>query len=141
HHHLEQSLARWPGNSRALLLAEQTARRLDDCAAAERCLSDYEHRYGSTEEGQLEWLLLGAQQGDLAGQDSHLESLVRANHPARPLILEALAKGYMNVARWNRMLSCLDMLLEREPTNIPALVLHGKGWEGLHNPERALEDY
>jgi tetratricopeptide (TPR) repeat protein len=141
HEHLEQSLASWPGNSRAICGAAQTARRLDDCALAERYLTDYEQRFGSTDEVRLEWLLLGAQQGDLAGQDSHLESLVLAHHPARPLILEALAKGYMNVARWNRMFSCLDMLLEREPTNTLALVLHGRGWEGLHNPERALEDY
>ena len=141
HQHLEQSLARWSGNAHALLLAVQTARRLDDCAQAERRLTDYEQRYGATEDGRLEWLLLGAQQGDLAVHDSYLESLVHANHPAQALILEALAKGYMNVARRNRMLSCLDLLLKTEPTNTPALVLHGKGWEGLHDPERALEDY
>jgi tetratricopeptide (TPR) repeat protein len=139
--HLEQSLGKWPGNSRALFLAAQTARRLDDCAEAERRLAEYEHRQGVTEEGRLEWLLLGIQQGDLGGQDSRLESLVQANDPATPLLLEALAKGFMNVARWNRMISCLDMLLKREPTNAPALVLRGKAWEGLHNPERALQDY
>jgi tetratricopeptide (TPR) repeat protein len=139
--HLQQSLSRWPGNSPALLLAAQTARRLDDCVLTERRLTDYERSYGPTEAAELEWLLLGAQQGDLAGHDGYLESLVHANHPNKPLILEALAKGYMNVARWNRMLSCLDLLLEREPTNTPAWILHGKGWDGLHNPERALDDF
>jgi tetratricopeptide (TPR) repeat protein len=104
-------------------------------------LGEYEQRRGVTAEGRLEWLLLGVQQGDLGGQDSHLESLVHANDPATPLILEALAKGFMNVARWNRMISCLDMLLKRQPGNVPALILRGKGWEGLHNSERALEDY
>jgi tetratricopeptide (TPR) repeat protein len=139
--HLEQTLPKWPGNSRALFLAAKTARRLDDCALAERRLGEYEQRRGVTEESRLEWLLLGVQQGDLGGQDSHLESLVQANAPATPLILEALAKGSMHVARWNRMISCLDMLLKREPANVPALILRGKGWQGLHNPERALKDY
>lgn len=139
--HLEQSLKLWPGNKRALFLAAQTARRLNDCAEAEHRLVEYERRHGLTKEGQLEWLLLGVQQGDLGGRDSHLESLVQANDPATPLILEALAKGYMSVARWNRMISCLDMLVKREPANAPALILRGRGWEGLRNPEHALQDY
>src|SRR5438270_8142518 len=38
------------GNGRILLLRAQTARRLDDCALAERLLTDYERRHGATEE-------------------------------------------------------------------------------------------
>lgn len=139
--HLERGLGNWPGNSRVLLLAAQTARRLDNCAEAERLLTDHERRQGPTEAAKLEWLLLGVQQGEHAEQEAYLRSLVDAKHPAAPLILEALAKGFMNVSRWSRMRSSLNLLLEREPENIPALILRGKGWDGVHNPERAVEDY
>src|SRR5262249_49165306 len=47
----------------------------------------------------------------------------------------------VNVARWSRMLTCLDLLLKREPTNSPALILRGKGWESGHSLERAVQDY
>jgi tetratricopeptide (TPR) repeat protein len=124
-----------------LFLAAQTARRLDDCARAERLLTDYERRQGVTEESKLEWLLLGLQQGDLAGQVRYLQSLVDAEHPAAPLILEALAKGFLNVSRGSEMLICVNRLLKSEPANAPALILRGQGWEGLHQPERALEDF
>jgi tetratricopeptide (TPR) repeat protein len=139
--YLERSLAKWSGNVRALFLAAQTARRLDDCGQAERRLTEYERRQGVTDESRLEWLLLGVQQGDLGGQVRYLQSLVDAEHPAAPLILEALAKGFLNVSRWSDMFPCLRLLLEREPTNAPALVLRGKRWDGLHYPEQALEDY
>jgi tetratricopeptide (TPR) repeat protein len=139
--HLRQSLAWLPGNARILFLQAQTARRLDDCAKAEKLLLDYQHRQGITEEGRLEWLLLGVQQGDLGGHVRELQSLVDAEHPAASLILEALAKGFMNVARGPEMLTCLNRLLQCEPLNTPALTLRGKGWEELHNPERAVQDY
>src|SRR5207248_10468621 len=71
----------------------------------------------------------------------HLQSLVDAEHPASSLILEALAKGFLNVSRGSDMLICLNLLLKREPRNAQALLLRAKGWEGLHQPERALEDY
>ena len=119
----------------------KTARRLDDCALAERLLTDYERRRGTTEEGKLEWLLLGLQQGDLAGQVRYLQSLVDAEHPAAPLILEALAKGFLNVSRGPDMLVCLNRLLKSQPINAPAPILRGKGWEGLHQTERAVDDY
>jgi tetratricopeptide (TPR) repeat protein len=139
--HLQRCLWNWPGNSRCLFLAAQTARRLDDYAQAERLLTDYERCRGVTEEGKLEWLLLGLQQGDLAGQVRYLQGLVDAEHPAAPLILEALAKGFLNVSRGPDMLVCVNRLLKTEPTNVPALILRGEGWEGLHQTERAVEDY
>src|SRR5207248_3243068 len=139
--HLERSLDTWPRNTRALLLAAQTSRRLDNCADAERRLVEYERRRGVTAEGYLEWLLLGVQQGDFDGQIRYLESLVDAEHPAAPLILEALAKGSMSVSRSNAMLSYLSRLLDREPDNAMALLLRGKRWQSLHDPEGALGDY
>jgi tetratricopeptide (TPR) repeat protein len=139
--HLRQSLAWLPGNTRILFLEAQTARRLGACAEAEKRLLEYQRRQGTTEESRLEWLLLGVQQGDLGGHVRELQSVVDAEHPAAPLILEALAKGFLNVSRGSEMLTCLNRLLEHEPRNTLALALRGKGWEELHNPERALQDH
>jgi tetratricopeptide (TPR) repeat protein len=138
---LRESLGWLPGNARILFLQAQTARRLDDCAEAEKRLLDYQHHRGTTEESRLEWVLLGVQQGDLGGHVRELQSVVDAEHPAAPLILEALAKGFLNVSRGSEMLICLNRLLEREPRNTPAWRLRGMAWEKLHNPERALQDY
>jgi tetratricopeptide (TPR) repeat protein len=140
HRHLERSLSQWR-SARGLFLAAQTARRRDAYAEAEQLLADYVRRREGTPEGELEWLLLGVQQGDFAGQERSLQALVDREHPATPLILEALAKGYMNTFRWSDMVGCLDLLLQREPAHVPALVLRGKGWEGLRQVERAREDY
>src|SRR5216683_529872 len=110
--HFKRSLAKWPGNSRVLFLAAQTARRLDNCAEAERLLTNYEQRHEETDEGRLEWLLLGVQQGDFDGHVQYLQSLLDANQPAAPLIQEALAKGFMSVSRWSSMLPYLNGLLK-----------------------------
>jgi tetratricopeptide (TPR) repeat protein len=67
--------------------------------------------------------------------------LVDAGHASVPLILEALAKGFMNVSRSSRMLNYLDLLLKRDPKNALALILRGKGWEARHSSARPLDDY
>src|SRR5438132_3392031 len=139
--HFKRSLAKWPRNSHVVFLAARTVRRLDNCAEAERLLTDHERRQGETDEGRLEWLLLGVQQGDFDGHVQYLQSLVDAKHLDTPLIQEALAKGFMSVSRWSSMLPHLNGLLQREPTNARALLLRGKRWEAIHDPERALEDY
>src|SRR5262249_44817678 len=70
-----------------------------------------------------------------------LQSLVDQEHLDALLILEALAKGYLNTFRWSDTMGCLDRLLAQQPAHVPALILRGKGWEGLRNPEKALESY
>ncbi len=139
--HLEQSLSTWPRNTHAQFLAARIARRRDAYAEAERLLMAYEQRQGVTPESDLEWILLGVQQGDFAGQERSLLSLVDREYAGTPLILEALAKGYQSTLRGSDMLACLDRLLQQQPADVPALVLRGKGYEGLRNPEKALENY
>ncbi len=138
---LEYCLSKWPRNARAQLLAAQTARRQQAYADAERFLMAYEQRQGITPESELEWLLLGVQQGAYAGQERLLQSLVDQEHAGTVLILEALAEGYQNTFRLSDMMGCLDRLLQRQPAHVPALVLRGRGWEGLRYPERAVQAY
>src|SRR5262249_52411207 len=104
-------------------------------------LTEYEEHEGVTPESQLEWLLLGVQQGDSAGQERYLQSLVDREHPASDQILEALAKCCLNTWRWPDMIHCLKLLFERRPGDLRARGWRPKGGEGQHNPEAALADY
>lgn len=140
-HHFGRSLSLWARNARASLRAAQAARRQDAHAEAERLLTECERRHGATPATELEWLLLGVQQGDYAGHETFLQSAADQEHPDALLILEALAKGYMNTYRWSSMVGSLDRMLERQPGHLPALVLRGKGWEGLRRLDNARKDY
>jgi len=138
---IDQYLRIRPRDERAQLLAAQTARRADDFAGAERLLTAFEQTFGETEASRREWQLLGVQQGDLTDDERGLRALVDRGDAESSLIAEALAKGYKNSLRWSLMLECLNQWLEREPGNAAALVLRGKGRDGLRQFERAREDY
>src|SRR5262245_34601790 len=137
---LERCLARSSPGERALFLGAQAARRSDACADAERLLVAYEQAFRSTDASQLEWALLGAQQGDLAGYEDRLLSAVERNHPETPAILEALAKGYEAAYRWTDALTVLGRLLDRVPGHPPALQLRGTIQERLRRKDAAEED-
>jgi hypothetical protein len=78
--HLLLCLQARPGSGRAHLLAARAARRADACADAERLLTAYEQACGPTPASRLEWALLGAQQGDFAGEEERLRAEVAAQH-------------------------------------------------------------
>lgn len=123
--HVDRCLARWPSDERALLVAARVARRSDDCAGAERLLTASEQSMGPTDASRLEWALLGAQQGDFAAEEKVLQSAVIGKHPATPVILEALAKGYNIAYRWPEAIQVLNALIDRSPGHAPALRLRG----------------
>jgi Tfp pilus assembly protein PilF len=138
---LERYLARWPSDQKALFLAAQAARRCDACAEAERFLSAFEKKSGPTEASRLEWALLGAQQGDFAGEEDKLRSAVDRNHPESPAILLALAKGYFVAYRRKDAIAALSRLLDRNPGHVPALLLRGTVFDSLRQLEAAEEDF
>src|SRR5262245_20958982 len=111
--HLDRVLANSPEDPRALFLAAQAARRTDACADAERFLTSLERSTRPTPASELEWSLLGAQQGDFRGEEERLRTEVERNHPYAPEILEALAKGYDVSYRWPEAGLVLSRLLER----------------------------
>src|SRR5262245_57625005 len=108
---LDRYLARRPHDPRALFLAAQAARRSDACADAERFLTAFEQPSGRTDASSLEWLLLGAQQGDFGDQEETLRSAVSRNRPESPAILEALAKGYHVTFRSRDALEAVSLLI------------------------------
>lgn len=138
---LQHSLRFQKSNPQARLLAAQTARRLDRFAEANQHLDEYERIRKADRDSDREWLLQGVQQGDIAGQQEHLRSLIELDANAAPLIYEALAKGYMNALLRPEMMGCVSEALEKWPAHAPLRVLRGIGWQELHEDDHALADF
>jgi len=138
--HLDRVLANTPDDPRALFLAAQAARRADACADAERFLTALERTTRPTPASELEWVLLGVQQGDFRGEEERLRTEVERGHPYAPEILEALAKGYDVSYRWPEAGLVLSRILERYPGHVPALVLRGKVLARIRQLDPAYED-
>jgi tetratricopeptide (TPR) repeat protein len=138
--HLDRYRARWPNDPQALFLAAKAARRSDRCADAERFLTAFEQRFGPTDASRLEWALLGAQQGDFAGEEKRLQMAVSQDHLDALEIAEALAKGYAVSYRSRQALKTLDWLIERDPSHVPALLLRGTILDHLHRSDAAAAD-
>src|SRR5262249_2172943 len=71
----------------------------------------------------------------------YLRPLVEANHPATPLILEAMARGYMKAYRYTDAAAVLELWVERSPDDVEAHLLRGFVWEQLGLLQVALKDY
>jgi tetratricopeptide (TPR) repeat protein len=138
---LGRYLARWPHDPRALFLAAQAARRSDACADAERFLTAFEQASGPTDASRLEWLLLGAQQGDFANDETDLRAAVGRNHPDSAAILEALAKGYHVNFRSRSALEAVSRLLNQKSDHVPALILRGTILARMRKLDAAEEDF
>jgi tetratricopeptide (TPR) repeat protein len=138
---LDRYLTYWPHDRRALTLEAQTARRLGFYARAERCLTAAEESVGSTGTTQLEWVLLGVQQGDFAGDEDRLKALVSRDGAEAPLVVEALAKGYTAAYRLPEALMTLDWLIGRRPSHVAALRLRGSIRERQRQADAALADF
>jgi len=70
--------------------------------------------------------MLHAAGGDLDRVEAYLQDQVRKDPQHVLLILEALAQGYLRVARITAALHCVEECLAREPDNIQALDLRSR---------------
>lgn len=118
---LQRYLERWPNDASALLFAAQAARRAGYYAEAERLLGRAEEAHAASEATELEWELLGVQQGDFGGQENRLRMEVGRDAARALLILEALAQGYDAAYRWPEALATVEELLKREPDHVLGL--------------------
>jgi predicted Zn-dependent protease len=124
------------------LLAAQIARLSSKYEEAAEHLTEYQRRANeTTERGQLEWVLLRAQRGEINDVESGLWLCLQEEHPDTSRILEALARGYMSATRLQPALKCLDLLVEREPASPRALEWRAWVVERLYSPKHALPDY
>jgi Tfp pilus assembly protein PilF len=135
------------GRAGVHLLAAQTARRRDAYPKAEQHLAACLALEGMAPAIARERVLLTAQQGDLDESLRLLESHTAPSDPEADLVLEALAKGYVNRYWHIDALACLNKLLERRPQHPQALLLRARVWEVLarngkaEHEADALHDY
>jgi tetratricopeptide (TPR) repeat protein len=146
-HHLDLSLRVRPGSTSLHLLAAQTARRRDAYEEAEQHLTICLQSQGVTTPIELERLLLGAQQGELDAIEGPLRTLAASDTPEAVLVLEALAKGYLNRFAYAKALDCLNILLKRQPRHPQALLMRARLQDTLarkgdkDGQEAAVRDY
>jgi tetratricopeptide (TPR) repeat protein len=126
HQHLNQCLKVWPWSRSvaAHLLAARAARRDGDIPDASQRLQEVQSTLGDqSPETLLEWALLHAASGDVEKVEKELQNWADRDPEQLPLILEALAEGYMHLSRVWDALRCVDGWLERDPDNVQALYL------------------
>jgi tetratricopeptide (TPR) repeat protein len=140
--HYAQALKIWRWSADTQLLAGRTARRAGLYPEAEMHLAECERlQGGSSVPLALEYLLLRAQTGDILEVEETLWKYVDKNKPETPLILEALARGYVRMLRLGTAMRCLQMLLERQPDHIEALLKRGWIMQGREEQMEAVKDF
>ncbi len=126
--HLDACLKVWPWSRsvRVHLLAARAARREGDFETAVGRLQEIQATLGDeSPETFLEWAMLHAAGGDLEKVEGYLQDQARHDPQNLLLILEALAEGYLRVARVASALHCMDECLAHEPDDVHALYLRG----------------
>jgi tetratricopeptide (TPR) repeat protein len=143
--HYVECLKVWRWSDSAQLLAGRTARRALLYPEAEvhfdKCLSLRGRDRTKTGDVALERVLMQAQQGEFRDIEEILWQKVKQNVPETPLILEALARGYLRMFRLSAALRCLKIILERDPDNVEALVNRGWVLEMTSGALDAMKDY
>ncbi|HMF17251.1 MAG TPA: tetratricopeptide repeat protein [Gemmataceae bacterium] len=138
--HAQQCLDKWPGMTKAHLLAAHIQRLRTNFPEVEKHLKECKRLEGMTERIQLEWMLLRCQAGELASVERTLVDCVQQKHPQSALILECLAFALMKEMRYRDALGCLDEWHEQEPDNVRALDWRGWIRARLEFKEGAYED-
>lgn len=142
--HYEQCLQVWRWSFSIQLQAGRTARRAGLYSDAQEQLEQCRRlRSGSSQPAfslALEQLLLQAQSGDINEVEDVLWAETKKRDADAPLILEALARGYMRVLRLGTAMMCWRMIVEREPDNVDALLNFGRLLESS-DPDAAVKNY
>jgi tetratricopeptide (TPR) repeat protein len=123
--HLQACLRVWPEDPEVLLLTARTARRARAYGDAERSLQKYQQVRGLDAACSFEQLLLSAERTVDQVADVCWRHILQG-HPDEPLILEALARGYLRQYRLPEARGCLDRWLKSQPDNPQALCLQGQ---------------
>jgi tetratricopeptide (TPR) repeat protein len=126
--HLKDCLKVWPDDPDVLFLAARAARCGGLFDPADEFLTRYQDLRGRDDGVVLERALLTAERGNVDDVLKFCKAQVEANHPATPLILEAVARGCLRTdtyrladADW-----AVKTWLGREPDNPMALLLSGR---------------
>jgi tetratricopeptide (TPR) repeat protein len=139
---LEFCLAVWPRSAAVHRLAARDARIRGDLETAEAHLNRCRQlEHGASADTQLEFLLIRVQQGEADRLTPDLIEYVERKHPDAPLILETLARAYLNNRRYGPALVMIDRWVQEKPRS--AEPYYWRGWvlERLQEPGASLLDY
>jgi tetratricopeptide (TPR) repeat protein len=139
--HLAVCLDVWPNSASTRLLAARTARRAGRIDEAQRHLARLRADERSSDATALEWALLTAERGDVERVEGYLKSSIAPDNPDAPLVLEALARGYLLTDRLASLLECTQLWLQVQPGETHALYYRGLAWERLAKWPEALAAY
>jgi predicted Zn-dependent protease len=140
--HLQSCLWLWPNSPAVHLLAARADWRAGEYEAAQAHLRKCQHLgRSSSEEVVLETALMHVAGGDLPEYEVYLQALVQKEPALAPLILEALAAGYLRVYRIRDALTCLERWLTVQPDNVQALFLRGTVYRQLQTAQKYTPDF
>jgi tetratricopeptide (TPR) repeat protein len=139
--HLDAYLRVWPRDREALFLAARAARLRGAFDEAEQYLADCHGWDGHADDLTLERALLRAARGDVDASSKFGRAMVARDHPATPLILEALASGLLRMFRLPEAKQFLDEWLRREPDQPQAHFLMGRFYALAENRPDAVASY
>lgn len=117
--------------------AARAARRAGRFADAKRLLAEAERRSHPAELIELERDLTLVQQGVIGTADARLRATVGPHHADAPLVLEALARGYLIAERWADARQACDMWRGLEPNHPWPWHWDGLIAENLSQPDLA----
>lgn len=121
------------------LAAARSARRNDQCAAAESHLASCWRLPGVSAALAFEHELLGTQQGDLRNEKTWQARAARWSPESVP-ILEALAKGNLATFQFNEARDYAEAILQRQPEHAHALWLRGRALVRLQQEPQGRAD-
>jgi thioredoxin-like negative regulator of GroEL len=124
--HLRACLRVWPADPDVLLLAARAARRARAYDEAQRCLEQCRRARGLDDALALEELLLAVERVGEAPVIAECWRRAEQGGPDAPLLLEALARGYLRQYRLSEARMCLERWRKSEPDNVEALCLEGQ---------------
>lgn len=132
----------WPRSVPVHLLAARRARMTGDFTGAEAQLQQcLRLQKGASEDVQVEFLLMRVQRGEVDDVADDLFQFVENKHPESSLIMETIARAYMDKLRYGPAFACLSRWIEAAPEE--AKPHHWRGWilERLDDTEGAITDY
>jgi tetratricopeptide (TPR) repeat protein len=132
----------WSRSPRLHLLAARAARREGDFEEASRLLHECQYTlHDDSTDAVHEWAMLRAAMGDLDTTAESLRTAARQDPSLIPLVLEALAEGYLTMSRILDALRTTDDWLAREPNNPQAWFVRGHIHRQIGAVQAIVADY
>jgi Tfp pilus assembly protein PilF len=139
--HLAVCIRLWPRRGDLQLLAARSARRGGLLTDAAQHLEEYQRLEGSTPDYLLEYAMLRVQQGDFREPARFLNRRLDEDPPEAMLILEALAYGTYHVYMLGAARNYTEKALQRDPDNVPMLLLLARIHDSRGRLDEAEEKY